>query len=173
MIAFLDTLGGIASHPLLVHIPVVLVPLATIGAVAIAIRPSLMKHYGPLVAGLAFIGFLGSVLAASSGEALEEQYEEAGQSITGTLADHVELGDRVKLFVLLFLAVMVAWVVLSRRLRQAAAAPDPASGSSSGRQRHIVTVLMALALLTGGVASWAVAATGHSGATSVWEQPEP
>ena len=27
--------------------------------------------------------------------------------------------------------------------------------------------------LTGGVATWSVTATGHSGATSVWEQDEP
>ena len=165
MIAFLDTLGGIPSHPLLVHVPVVLVPLATIVVVAIAIRPSLMQHYGPVAAGIALVGFLGSVLAASSGETLEEQFEEAGQTISGTLADHVELGDQVKIFAFVFLAAVVAWVVMARR--------DRLASGDRPRRRGVVTALMVLALLTGGVATWSVTATGHSGATSVWEQDEP
>jgi hypothetical protein len=159
VIAFLDSFGGIPSHPLLVHIPVVLVPLATIGVVAIAIRPSLMRHYGVPVAAVAVIGFLGSVLAASSGEALEDQFRDAGQTIAGTLADHVEMGDNVKIFAFLFVAATVGWVVVTRR--------------GLGRSKHAAVILMVLALLTGGVATWSVVATGHSGATSVWEQPEP
>lgn len=182
MIAFLDTLGGIAGHPLLVHIPVVLIPVATIGVIAIAIRPSFMRHYGPLVAGVAFVGFLGSVLAASTGEALEEEFEDAGQTISGTLADHVEMGDRVKIVAFLFLLATLAWVVLARRRRTADTSADTSADATAGtagtpaaagRSRHAVTALMVLALVTGGVATWSVTTTGHSGATSVWEQPEP
>lgn len=175
MIAFLDTLGGIAAHPLLVHVPVVLIPVATIGVIAIAVRPSFMRHYGPLVAGVAFVGFLGSILAASTGEALEEEFEDAGQTISGTLADHVEMGDRVKIFAFLFLLATLAWVVLARRRQTTSKTADsPAeSTSAAGSSRHVVTALMVLALVTGGVATWSVTTTGHSGATSVWEQPEP
>jgi hypothetical protein len=176
VIAFLDTLGGIASHPLLVHIPVVLIPVAAIGVIAIAIRPSWMRHYGPLVAGVAFVGFLGSVLAASTGEALEEEFEDAGQTISGTLADHIEMGDRVKIFAFLFLLATLAWVVVARRRRTSGSSADTSADgtpAAAGRGRHAVTALMVLALVTGGVATWSVTTTGHSGATSVWEQPEP
>jgi len=43
--------AALPTHPLLVHIPVVLVPLAAFGAIAIAARPKWMTHYGLLLLG--------------------------------------------------------------------------------------------------------------------------
>ncbi len=74
----MNLLAAIPSHPLFVHVPVVLVPLAAIGAIAIAVRPRWMAAYGYPVAGLAGVGFVGALIAAHTGEELEESYQAAG-----------------------------------------------------------------------------------------------
>ena len=99
--------------------------------------------------------------AASSGETLEEQFEEAGQTISGTLADHVELGDQVKIFAFVFLAAVVGWVVMARRDRLAGAdgtirtiwsrgvalrspTTTRSSGARTGRERSITASISAV-----------------------------
>ena len=62
-----DTLGGLPAHPLFVHLPVALVPLAAIGAVCMAVRPQWRQRFGVPVAIIAGVGFIGTLLAASTG----------------------------------------------------------------------------------------------------------
>lgn len=50
-----DLINGIPLHPLVVHAIVVLLPLATIGTLAIALRPRWRTRYGPLVVGAALV----------------------------------------------------------------------------------------------------------------------
>ena len=163
----IDSLGGIASHPLLVHIPVVLVPLATLGALVLAVRPGLMRAYGPLVVAIAGVAFVGSLLAASSGESLEETYEASGQSLTATLEDHVEMGEQVRLFVGLFFLLALGWLLAARWVRTVG---DERAVAAVKRPRLIGIVLALLVAVSGVVATVSVVSTGHSGARSVWEQ---
>ena len=60
----MDSISGLPAHPLLVHLPVVAIPLAAIGAVLLALRPGWRRAYGPVVVGLAALGAVGGVLAA-------------------------------------------------------------------------------------------------------------
>ena len=80
----LETLGGLPTHPLVVHLPVVLVPLATIGVVLMVIFPKLQQRLGVAVAAIAGVGFLGALLAVGSGEELESSLRRAGETISGT-----------------------------------------------------------------------------------------
>ena len=80
----MDTLNGLVAHPLFVHLPAVLVPLATIGVIILAVRPGLVRNFGGVTAAIAGAGFVGALLAANSGEALEERYEESGQALSET-----------------------------------------------------------------------------------------
>ena len=52
----MSVLASIPIHPLLVHVPVVLLPLAALGAVALVIRQKWVQHYGWLVVGGAVVG---------------------------------------------------------------------------------------------------------------------
>ena len=38
---------GLPAHPLLLHIPVVFVPIATLGGLALAARPDWLLRFGP------------------------------------------------------------------------------------------------------------------------------
>lgn len=166
----LETFGGLPTHPLVVHLPVVLVPLATVGVVLMVIFPKLQQRLGVAVAVLAGLGFLGAVLAAGSGEELEDSLRRAGETISGTLADHVEMGESVEFFAGLFFVLTLAWVLFGIWRRR----KGEAEATKMLRKPKLINIVLAILVVGSGVAaSWSVYATGHSGAKSVWEQSAP
>lgn len=163
-------LGGLPTHPLLVHIPVAFIPLAAIGALAMALRPTLLRTFGPAVAGIAGIGFVGALLAANSGEELEESRRAAGETISSTLHDHAEMGDTVQLVAGIFFVLVLAWVLFNRWSTKVG---DEKATAVVRKPRLVGIVLAVLVVLAGVGATTSVFLTGHSGATSVWEQSAP
>lgn len=163
-------LGGLPTHPLLVHVPVVLIPLATIGALVMALRPKLLHTFGPTVAGLAGIGFLGALLAANSGEELEESRRAAGETISGTLHDHAEMGDTVQVIAGIFFVLLLAWVLFNRWSSKVG---DERATAVVRKPRVVGIVLAVMVVLAGAGATTSVVLTGHSGAKSVWEESAP
>ncbi len=166
----LETLGGLPTHPLVVHLPVVLVPLATIGVVLMVIFPKLQQRLGVAVAAIAGVGFLGALLAVGSGEELESSLRRAGETISGTLEDHVEMGESVQFFAGLFFVLTLMWVLFAWWRRR--------TGEEQAvkvlRKPKVINIVLAILVVASGVtASWSVYATGHSGAKSVWEQSAP
>ncbi len=162
----IDTFGDMPSHPLLVHIPVVLVPVAAIGALACAVRTSWRDRYLSVVTLVSAVAFAGAVLAAQSGESLEESYEEAGQTISPTLHDHAELGERARLAAFVLLIVLAAWWAVLRWWRKVG---DERATARLRKPRQVVAALAVVSVLAGAVATGAVITAGHSGADSVWE----
>ena len=161
-----DKLGGLPAHPLLVHMPVVLIPLAAIGALAIAVRPKWMRSFGWLVAAVAGVGFAGAMFAAQSGEAYKETLEASGQTITNTLEDHAEMGDAAQAFAAVFFALVVVWVLFAWWRRKA----GEEKVTATVKQPKLIGILLSVLVVIGGVAATAsVTVTGHSGAKTVWE----
>ena len=105
----ISKLFNLPAHPLLVHIPVVLVPLAALAAVLIALRPSWRHHYGWLAVAFSGVAMVFSFLASGSGEALEDSVKK-----TKSLSNHTELGGSMKWIALAFFVVVLALVVLDR-----------------------------------------------------------
>ena len=165
-----DTLGGLPAHPLFVHLPVALVPLAAIGAVCMAVRPQWRQRFGVPVAIIAGVGFIGTLLAASTGEALEEDFTASGQTISEVLKDHAEMGETARLIVALFFFLTLAWVVFSAWQRRVG---DEQATAKVRKPRLIGTVLAVVVVLSGVFASASVMLTGHNGAKSVWETDQP
>lgn len=149
----MDSLFNLPAHPLLVHIPVMGVPLAAFGAIVIALRPRWRRAYGPLVVAMAAIGAFGALLAAGSGESLQES-----QSIRD-IGDHGSYGEFARNVSFLLLGLVFVLVALDRWR------------SHPRLQRVPVWALTAVAGLTI-VGSLGAAATmvlaGHSGAKQVW-----
>jgi len=161
-----DTLGGLPAHPLLVHVPVVLLPLAALCSIAMLFRPAWLRTFGWFVVGLSGAGFLGAMLAASSGESLEDTRRAAGESISATLRDHAEQGDAVQIYAGIFFVLMLAWVLFAWWSRRAG---EERAVAVAKKPRLIATVLAALAILAGAATTVSVTITGHNGAKSVWE----
>ena len=154
----LDNIGGVPAHPLLVHIPVVLVPLALIFAVA-ALWPRIRKPMIVAAACTAALGGIGVLLAAGSGESLVGGVRS--QSNRQLLHDHTEKGDAAQAPAAIFgvLAVGAAAEEFWRRRR---------SGKSQ-LPKWAPIALLSATVLSGAVATKYVYDAGHSGATSVWD----
>ncbi|MEI8323308.1 MAG: hypothetical protein WCG49_09390, partial [Actinomycetes bacterium] len=107
----IDRIFGVPAHPLFVHIPVVLVPLAAILAVAAIFK----KFRQPLLIAAAItaaVGGIGVLLAASSGEGLQDSVKH-----TALIRDHAEKGDAAQTPAVIFgvIAVVAAAEEVLRR----------------------------------------------------------
>ncbi len=102
-----DLINGIPLHPLVVHAIVVLLPLATLGTIAIAVRPRWRTTYGPLVVAAALVATVLCPVATSSGEELERRVGDPG--------NHAALGDQLVWFALALLVSSALLVYLQRR----------------------------------------------------------
>ncbi|MBW0117039.1 DUF2231 domain-containing protein [Pseudonocardia abyssalis] len=141
------SVAGVPAHPLLVHAVVVLLPLAALGAVAVAVRPVWARPYGLLVAAGALGGAVAAVAARIAGEQLEDAIEIT-PGFEPVIDQHERFGTLTVLTSWPFAVLAVAAYLLARRDR--------------GR---IVGVLAAVA---GVVAVVATVLAGHSGAAAVW-----
>ena len=150
-----DLFNGLPVHPLVVHAVVVLLPLSTLGVIAIAVRPAWRRPYGLLVVGCTALATVMIPVATSSGEALEER--------VGNPGEHAELGDQLIWFALpmLLLAAVLWW--LDRRSATTTAA-STARTTSAGMVRTVAALAVVAALAT----SVQVYRVGDSGARSAW-----
>lgn len=147
----LNNLFGLPAHPLLVHLPVVMVPMAALGAIILAIFPKYFARFGWWVTGISFIGAIGAILAAGSGETLEERVDRSS-----TLRDHAEMGETARLLaVALFVVLLI--VMLARKYRAADMTKKAVSIA--------VSVVIAVSAAAAG---WVIIQTGHSGARASW-----
>ena len=149
MSAFLDTIGGIPVHALVVHAAVVLVPLTALGAILMAVRPDFSRRFGTLVVVVGFVAAGSCVVAKESGEQLARR--------VGSPQPHVDLGDVMPLVAGgLFLLVLVFWLF--------------DRGIPANKSRPMWLVLLAVVVVVASVAAvyWTFR-VGDSGAKAVWE----
>ena len=146
-----DLFNGLPVHALVVHAVVVLLPLACLGTIAIAVRPSWRRTYGVLVVGCAAAATVLIPVATSSGEELEHR--------VGNPGEHAELGDQLIWFAIPLVALSAAIWWLERRK----AAGKPAVGPAA--LPTVVAVLAVVSALAAGVQVYRV---GDSGAKAAW-----
>ena len=116
----MDTIGGIPAHPLFVHAPAVLIPLAALGVLIMVARPAWWDRYRWATLAVSGLGALGAMLAAESGEALEEGVE--GTASRSQLHAHTEAGEAARtVAIVFFLVVLAATVVIPWAMRRRAA----------------------------------------------------
>lgn len=148
----LDLINGLPLHPLVVHAVVVLLPLAALGAIAIALRASWRAAYGPLVSAAGVLSVVLLPIATGSGEALQERVGDPGQ--------HAALGEQLILFAIPLAVVSVALTYFGRR-------------QDAGRPLAVPTwaprAVAGLAILAALATSVQVYRVGDSGAKAVWE----
>jgi hypothetical protein len=155
----IDKLFGLPAHPFLVHIPVVLLPLAAIGAVAVAVRPSWRHSLGWVVVALAGAGLIGTQLAIGSGEPLEHRVRQIkGES--SLLEHHTEIAEQLRPFAIVFFLLVLALMVVEHLARR----PDAKRSLAKA-----VLPLAVLGALAGVATSVDVGYVGHTGARAAWD----
>ena len=157
----LDTLGGVPAHPLIVHVPVVMIPLAfVLAALAFVPRFRTLALWG--AAGSGLIGVLGAALANGSGEALQNAVER-----TDLLRAHTQAGEAVAAFGAVFLVAVVGTLAVHLAHNDSLPFADRLSFFKKVPAAAIAG-LVAASVALGAVASWKTYDAGHSGAKSAW-----
>jgi hypothetical protein len=165
-----DQVFGLPVHALVIHLVVVLGPLAALSAIAYAVRPAWRWYLKWPTVALALITGVTSFVAAQSGQALEHRLlttQAAMDSPPGRLIlAHASAGTRMRLVGLVFMVValvIVLWVLpATERQRNVTDPAGPARSRPLALAAAAVLVLAALGVLV------QVTVTGHTGAKAVW-----
>jgi hypothetical protein len=164
---------GVPAHPLLVHIPAVLLPLAAIGVIVMVIRPAWRRRYQWAVLAIGFVGTVGAILAADAGESLAAQITaKEGAAAAAGWEDHAEAGDTARLFAIIFLILLALFILvpwyLERRAAQATHTGDETVQPDQGPPKWVGLALAVLVLVGSAASVVTVIVAGHSGAKAVW-----
>lgn len=144
----LDGPGGLPLHPLVVHVPIVLLPTAALGAVVMVARARFNKRFGVVFVIAAWVGAISAFLARQTGEELAKTVP--------VLSEHVEDGGRLPFIAIGFAVIITVFWLFDRGI--------PGNRPRPWWLWALAVVLIVLAVIV-------VAATvsaGHSGAESVW-----
>lgn len=165
--SYMTLIGGLPAHPLIVHAVVVLLPLAAVGTLAIAARPTWRRNLGIPVFLIALVGVLAVPVATKTGDQLVDVLGGHDPLIE----IHEARADRLLPFAVGFLVLLLAALLLGYRADRAARADRThrAEGSAAVRmQARVTTVVAVLAALAGLVVAGLVVWIGDAGATAVW-----
>jgi hypothetical protein len=156
-----DELFGLPAHPLLIHAPVVLVPIVAIAAIVLAAKSSWRRRAGwaPTVVMVVIVAML--FAARESGQALDDQ-------LGGVVGLHETLGNQTFLISAVWLVVVVALGVVDRRATPAPETTAVSAAQVSGGADAASIVLAVASAVVGVVATIWLIRTGHTGADSHW-----
>lgn len=153
---------GLPAHPLIVHAPVVLLPLALVGVLVMIVRPSWRTSllWPTIIIGC--IGAVGAILASQSGEWLVARVPESQ-----TVHDHQQLGEMARNLSILFAGMLclwgLRWLVVERGFFSSTPLPKLLS------PKWAATAIVALTALFGVLTTVWVVQAGHSGAKAAWK----
>jgi hypothetical protein len=124
----LDRVFGLPAHVLLVHAPIVLVPLMAISTLVVLMRPRWRRRFGAGLAAAAIVVFASVMAAKAAGEPLEHHEQarvqaefgssEAGRAQHDRIEEHAEAGDQLAATSAVFTLVLVGVVVIDSQLRR-------------------------------------------------------
>ena len=148
---------GLPAHPLIIHVPVVFVPILGLAVLAVMFNFGWFERFGVLIAAFSVVTLAATLLAVGAGEAFREEREREFPSLINdpTLHDHADAGITVRLAMVILTALLVG-LLFARR------APNAA--------RIALRVLAVLFALT---AIFFVIRTGHLGAKLAWGDESP
>jgi preprotein translocase subunit SecG len=168
-----DQLFDLPSHPLLIHAPIVLLPIAAIATVVLAVKPRWRERAGwfPL-AGVVVVTVL-LFFAKESGESFTEAFDSAFGAGAIDIGEHERLGNMTFVLTLVWLVALLAltvWEFVQRRGRVAA---DAGTSTAVADNPYITYVLCAFASVFAVLATVWLIRTGHEGADVVWSPLVP
>ena len=151
----IKTLFGLPAHALLVHIPLVLIPLAAIGALGLFWEPW-RRRFGWATAVILIVAGIFTQLAIGSGQALKGELNR-----TALLRAHTQIAENIRPFLLVFFIALVAFLYLERRMRT--------TGTSVTMRNPMLIGTFAATLLFAGLSTYWAVRIGHTGSKAVWQ----
>ena len=155
----MNQIAGLPTHPLLVHIPVVLIPVLALAVLAFVLRPAWRSGLSVPLAACAVLTLTATLLAANAGEWLQRHVNN-----TTLVRRHAQQGGQLKVIAALFCLAILGTVVLDVVDRY------PLIGVRIPWSRQVLALACVATIVLGLAATvWDVRA-GHSGAQAVWSE---
>lgn len=156
-----DEFLGVPAHPLAIHAPLVLVPIAAVAAVVFAVRSDWRRRVGWFAPATVFVLVAMLYVARESGEAAKN-----AENVFGDIDRHQELADTTFVLAIVWLGLTVALTVWDRvgaRRVRALSAGVASSPDWIGVALGVVTAVAAI------VTTIWLLRTGHAGSESRWD----
>ncbi|MCE5292735.1 MAG: hypothetical protein LLG14_26365 [Nocardiaceae bacterium] len=157
----ISKINGLPAHPLLIHVVVVMVPLAAVLLVLSVVWPAARRKLGIVTPIAALIGLAFVPVAQEAGEALEHSLPHSD-----LIERHSEYGDQVLFGASLLFVFAVLWWAIHLPV-----IADRLPGAAGSRPTWVKLAVAGLAVLSIGSAALAsvqVYQAGDSGAKSAW-----
>jgi hypothetical protein len=157
---------GLPAHPLLLHIPVILVPILGLTLLLAAIRPAFFERYALAIGAFTVVTLAATILTVGAGKAFRDDRGMEGGGEAHRLAEHADAGETLRLVMVALTAVVLVAVLLSQ------AEPGSRLGFLSGLagSSGIRLALRGLFVVGAAAAIFFVIRTGHLGAQLTWER---
>jgi hypothetical protein len=160
--------SGLPAHPLFLHIPVILIPVAAIGALVLVAWPRLFVRNGLWIGLVAVVALGATNLTIGAGHALRDDLNLQGP---GIIAQHASAADTLRIVLIVFTALLLIAVAVFRTAGPQVTGARPVdaaltavrSGVALGAALRVLVAVFAVASL------YYVFHTGDLGAKAVWQ----
>jgi hypothetical protein len=166
--AMFEEFMDLPAHPLLIHAPVVLLPLQILAALVYGLVPMVRRMTAWFVVATAVAAPLSALAAKLSGDAFRIRLVRNGTTDAGILAridEHRELAT-LALYASVALGVL-ALVLVAVHVGNARRAADPSQPAGSGPA--VIAVILTVAVIAAsGATGYYIFQAGDTGARLVW-----
>lgn len=158
--------SGLPAHPLFIHVPVVLIPLSVLGALAVVLRPRWQDRIGVLLCVCSIVAMSSIFLAMQAGAALSGALHLQGQA-ADLISQHSSAAHILAIAFTAFTAVLILTFSahrISGGMPTGLAIVDDLLGS-----RAVYLLLRVALVLFAVLCAYYVVRVGDLGAKAVWE----
>jgi len=168
-----DQLFDLPAHPLLIHAPIVLLPIAAILTIVLAFKPAWRRRAGWFPFSGVFVVTVLLFGAKESGESFSDAFDSAFGEGAIDIDRHEELGNMTFVLTLVWLAAMFALTMWEAVQRRGATDASGTTDTALTPSPYVSYGLSALASLFAVLATIWLIRTGHEGAEVVWSPVVP
>jgi hypothetical protein len=158
--------SGLPAHPLFIHVPVVLIPLSVLGALACVVKPVWFDRYGILLAATSIVAMSSVFPTMHAGSALEASLNLQGPTAE-LIRRHSHAANILAIAFVAFTAILILTFAAHRISGGRPTGLGVADGVLSARASYL-TLRLLLVLLAVGCA-YMVFKVGDLGAKAVWQ----
>jgi uncharacterized membrane protein len=157
--------GGLPAHPLFVHVPVILIPIAVIGAVVFMGRPEWLGRYGIALCLVSIVAMSSVFLTMQAGGTLRSELHLHGEAAT-LISEHSQAAHILAIVFTVFTAILIlafaAYRISGGRPTGLGIVDRPLTSRSAFNALRLFLVVLALA------SAFMTFRTGDLGAKAVW-----
>jgi hypothetical protein len=158
--------SGLPAHPLLVHVPVILIPTTVVAAVVFMIRPQWLSRYGIALAVVSIVAMSSIFLTMQAGAALRAALNLQGQAAT-LISQHAQAAHYLAYIYVLFTATLIV-TFAAQRISGGLPTGLGVVDRLLSPKPMFATLRVALVVLSIG-AGYMCFRTGDLGAKAVWQ----